>query len=85
MSHASVISKLKTGFHLRRIPWGFNADHQPVGGKWCAYTNGIVYSILELTLWNGTSSTTRPSDWFHSLHALAWGGFGAADRAIAAG
>ena len=30
MSHASVISKLETGFHLRRIPWGFNADHQPV-------------------------------------------------------
>jgi hypothetical protein len=33
MSHGSVLSKLKTGFHQRRIPWGFNADHQPVGGK----------------------------------------------------
>lgn len=33
MSHGAVLSKLKTGFHRRRIPWGFNADHQPVGGK----------------------------------------------------
>jgi hypothetical protein len=33
MSHGAVLSKLKTGFHRRRIPWGFNADHQPIGGK----------------------------------------------------
>jgi len=33
MSHGAVLSKLKTGFHLRRIPWSFNADHQPIGGK----------------------------------------------------
>jgi hypothetical protein len=33
MSHGAVLSKLKTGFFRRRIPWGFNADHQPVGGK----------------------------------------------------
>jgi len=33
MSHGAVLSKLKTGFHRRRIAWGFNADHQPVGGK----------------------------------------------------
>ena len=33
MSHGAVLSKLKTGFHRRKIPWGFNADHQPVGGK----------------------------------------------------
>ncbi|TVR11307.1 MAG: hypothetical protein EA401_11120 [Planctomycetota bacterium] len=32
MSHGAVISKLKTGFHRHGIPWGFNADHQPVGG-----------------------------------------------------
>ena len=32
MSHGSVLSKLKTGFHHKQIPWGFNADHQPVGG-----------------------------------------------------
>lgn len=34
MSHGAVLSKLRTGFHLRAIPWGFNADHQPVGGKY---------------------------------------------------
>lgn len=33
MSHGAVLSKLRTGFHRRRIPWGFNADHQPVGGS----------------------------------------------------
>ena len=42
MSHASVISKLQTGFHLRRIPWGFNADHQPVGGKWDVREDALV-------------------------------------------
>jgi len=34
MSHGAVLSKLRTGFHRRRIPWGFNADHQPVGGAY---------------------------------------------------
>lgn len=33
MSHGAVLSKLKTGFHRRKLAWGFNADHQPVGGK----------------------------------------------------
>jgi len=33
MSHACVLSKLKTGFHRRGIAWSFNADHQPIGGK----------------------------------------------------
>ena len=32
MSHGSVLSKLKTGFHRKQNPWGFNADHQPVVG-----------------------------------------------------
>ena len=34
MSHGSIISKLKTGFHRQGVAWGFNADHQPVGGKY---------------------------------------------------
>ncbi len=34
MSHGAVLAKLKYGFHNRRLPWGFNADHQPVGGKY---------------------------------------------------
>src|ERR1035437_1012741 len=33
MSHGCVLSKLKTGFHRRGIAWSFNADHQPIGGK----------------------------------------------------
>ncbi len=33
MSHGCVLSKLKTGFHHRGIAWSFNADHQPIGGK----------------------------------------------------
>ncbi len=46
MSHGAVISKLKTGFHLRRIPWGFNADHQPVGGKFDAREAQLVAGCL---------------------------------------
>ena len=33
MSHGCVLSKLKSGFHRRGIAWSFNADHQPIGGK----------------------------------------------------
>src|SRR5947209_6763258 len=33
MSHGCILSKLKTGFHHRGIAWSFNADHQPIGGK----------------------------------------------------
>ncbi len=33
MSHGCVLSKLKTGFHRHGIAWSFNADHQPIGGK----------------------------------------------------
>jgi hypothetical protein len=46
MSHGSVLSKLKTGFHTRRIAWGFNADHQPVGGKYDARENELVAGCL---------------------------------------
>lgn len=46
MSHGAVLSKLKTGFHLRRIPWGFNADHQPIGGKFDAREARLVEGCL---------------------------------------
>ncbi len=36
MSHAAVVTYLKCGFHRHRIPWGFNADHQPIGGRFDA-------------------------------------------------
>jgi hypothetical protein len=42
MSHGSVLSKLKTGFHRRSLAWGFNADHQPIGGKFDAREAELV-------------------------------------------
>jgi hypothetical protein len=46
MSHGAVLSKLKTGFHKRRIAWGFNADHQPIGGKYDARERELVSGCL---------------------------------------
>jgi hypothetical protein len=42
MSHGCVIAKLKTGFHRRGIPWSFNADHQPIGGKFDHREDALV-------------------------------------------
>jgi hypothetical protein len=42
MSHACVVSLLKVGFHRHRIPWGFNADHQPIGGRFDAIEGELV-------------------------------------------
>jgi hypothetical protein len=46
MSHGCVLSKLKTGFHRRRIAWSFNADHQPIGGKFDAREDALVKGCL---------------------------------------
>ncbi len=46
MSHGCVLSKLKTGFHRRRIAWSFNADHQPVGGLFDAREDALVDGCL---------------------------------------
>jgi hypothetical protein len=46
MSHGAVLSKLKTGFHRRRIDWGFNADHQPVGGTFDQREERLVAGCL---------------------------------------
>jgi len=46
MSHGCVLSKLKTGFHRRRIPWSFNADHQPIGGKFDRREDDLVKGCL---------------------------------------
>ena len=46
MSHGAVLSKLKTGFHRRRIPWSFNADHQPIGGAFDAREDALVEGCL---------------------------------------
>jgi hypothetical protein len=42
MTHAAVVTYLKCGFHRRRIPWGFNADHQPIGGRFDAIEEELV-------------------------------------------
>jgi hypothetical protein len=71
MSHGAVLSKLKTGFHLRKIAWGFNADHQPIGGKYDAREARLVEgcllaSYITFDLSPELSVTQQPSD------ALGW-------------
>jgi hypothetical protein len=46
MSHGCVLSKLKSGFHRRRIAWSFNADHQPIGGSFDAREDALVAGCL---------------------------------------
>lgn len=46
MSHGCVLSKLKTGFHSHRIAWSFNADHQPIGGKFDSREDALVAGCL---------------------------------------
>jgi hypothetical protein len=42
MSHGCVLAKLKSGFHRRGIAWSFNADHQPIGGKFDSREDALV-------------------------------------------
>lgn len=46
MSHASVITFLKHGFHHHGIPYGFNADHQPIGGRFDEVEEKLVAGSL---------------------------------------
>ncbi|MBP7142496.1 MAG: hypothetical protein KBA71_11360 [Opitutaceae bacterium] len=46
MSHGCVLSKLKNGFHHLKIAWSFNADHQPIGGKFDAREDVLVRGCL---------------------------------------
>lgn len=46
MSHGCVLSKLKSGFHRRRIAWSFNADHQPIGGRFDSREDALVKGCL---------------------------------------
>lgn len=67
MSHGCVLSKLKTGFHTRRIPWSFNADHQPIGGKFdsredALVTGCLLASYITFDLSPELAQTTLPSD-----------------------
>jgi hypothetical protein len=71
MSHGCVLSKLKTGFHRRRIAWSFNADHQPIGGKFDAREDALVRgcvlaSYITFDLSPELAQTQAPAD------AAAW-------------
>jgi hypothetical protein len=46
MSHGCILSKLRTGFHRCRVAWSFNADHQPIGGKFDAREDALVRGCL---------------------------------------
>lgn len=46
MSHGCVLAKLKNGFHKVGIPWSFNADHQPIGGKFDEREDQLVQGCL---------------------------------------
>ncbi|MBA3685352.1 MAG: hypothetical protein H0W72_08940, partial [Planctomycetes bacterium] len=66
MSHGAVLSKLKTGFHRHRLAWGFNADHQPIGGKFDAredrlVTGCLLASYITFDLSPELAATTAPA------------------------
>ncbi|MBD3421734.1 MAG: hypothetical protein GF398_16595 [Chitinivibrionales bacterium] len=46
MSHQAIITYLKYGFHKNGIVWGFNADHQPIGGRFDAVESQLVAGSL---------------------------------------
>lgn len=46
MSHGCVMAKLKTGFHQKGIAWSFNADHQPIGGKFDIREDQLVTGCI---------------------------------------
>jgi hypothetical protein len=67
MSHGAVLSKLKTGFWSRHIPWGFNADHQPIGGVFDSreaelVRGSLLASYITFDLSPELSITQAPAD-----------------------
>ena len=46
MSHGCILTKLKNGFHKLGIAWSFNADHQPIGGKFDEREDQLVEGCL---------------------------------------
>ncbi|HVU33100.1 MAG TPA: tagaturonate epimerase family protein [Opitutaceae bacterium] len=71
MSHGCVLTKLKTGFHHRGVAWSFNADHQPIGGKFDSREDALVAgcvlaSYITFDLSPELAQTKAPAD------AAAW-------------
>lgn len=67
MSHGCVLAKLKTGFHRRGIAWSFNADHQPIGGKFDSREDALVTgcalaSYITFDLSPELAQTKAPAD-----------------------
>src|SRR3954470_7809688 len=67
MSHGCVLAKLKTGFHRRGIAWSFNADHQPIGGKFdhredALVTGCVLASYITFDLSPELAQTKVPDD-----------------------
>ena len=73
MSHGCILTKLKFGFHKKGIAWGFNADHQPIGGWYderedqlvegCLLASYITFDISpELTTGSKTALADIPAD-----------------------
>jgi hypothetical protein len=46
LAHGAILTFLKKGFHHARIPWGFNADHQPIGGAFDTREDKLVEGSL---------------------------------------
>ena len=71
MSHASIIEMLKHGFHRHRIPWGFNADHQPIGGRFDAIEEQLVEgSIFASYITYDMSPELTGQDYIHDAGEL---------------
>ncbi len=71
MSHGCVMAKLKTGFHRLGLAWSFNADHQPIGGKFDVredqlVTGCVLASYITFDLSPEFAQTQVPAD------AAAW-------------
>jgi hypothetical protein len=46
MTHGCILAKLKSGFHKLGLAWSFNADHQPIGGKFDVREDQLVTGCL---------------------------------------
>ena len=46
MTHGCILTKFKNGFHKLGIPWSFNADHQPIGGKFDKREDQLVAGCM---------------------------------------
>ncbi len=46
LAHGAILTYLKSGFHQCRLSWGFNADHQPIGGSFDSREDKLVEGSL---------------------------------------